>query len=78
MQDLHQVANALLPDIQCMLPGGARHYVFPIPRETTFFPWGPKRQEHPQEKLEPEPREGHSPPLLVTIPTYSPSPAVSA
>lgn len=50
----------------------------PSPEKQHFFHGVLKHKKHPQEKLEPEPREGQSHPLLVTIPTYSPSPAVSA
>lgn len=42
VQDLDQVANALLPDVEGMLPGRASHYVLSIARETAPFPWCPE------------------------------------
>ena len=38
VQDLHQVADALLPDVQRMLPGGAGHNVLSVSREAAALP----------------------------------------
>lgn len=79
VENLHQVANALLPYVQGMLPGWTCHYVFPIPRETTFLPRGPNGQrKHPRRT-----RAGGQVPnchtcLQGVTPTYSPSPVISA
>lgn len=79
MENLHQVANALLPDIQGVLPGWTGHYVFSIPRETTFLPRGSEGQRK-------YPRRTRSWAQVMNYPvvsqvvrrTYLPSPVISA
>lgn len=41
MEDLHQVSNALFPNIERMLPGRASHNVFAIAGEATALPRSP-------------------------------------
>lgn len=45
MQDLHEVADALLPDVECVLPGWTSHDVLTIPRETAALPWSPDKDQ---------------------------------
>lgn len=44
MQDLHQVSDALFPDIEGMLPGRTGHNVLTIAGETTTLPRSPEKQ----------------------------------
>lgn len=41
MQDLHQVANALLPNVERVLAGRASHDVLAISREAALLPGSP-------------------------------------
>lgn len=79
MENLHQVANALLPDVQGMLPGWACHYVLPIPREATFLPRGPKEQrKSPGGTGTWVPGKNYHTLFQAAIHTYSPGPAIFA
>lgn len=40
VQDLHQGARLLLPDVERVLPGGTRAHVFPVAGEATLLPHG--------------------------------------
>lgn len=42
MQDLHQIADTLLPNVESVLPGGTGHDVLPVSRETAALPWSPE------------------------------------
>lgn len=51
MQDLHQVPDALFPDVEGVLPGWTGHNVFTVARETAALPGSPegcasRRYEH--------------------------------
>lgn len=48
MQDLHQVSNALFPDIEGMLPGRAGHNVFTITGKATALPRSPNKESFTQ------------------------------
>jgi hypothetical protein len=61
-----------------MLPGGACHYVFPIPREATFLPWGPKGQRKSPRGTGTWTREELPRNFQVAVHTYSPSPVIFA
>lgn len=46
MQDLHEVADALLPDVEGMLPGRTSHDILTITGETAALPRSPEHTKH--------------------------------
>lgn len=80
MQDLYQVPDALLPDVEGMLPGRTGHDVFTVAGETAAFPWSPEGSTRCRYKHKISPRGF----LFVHVrydlvcSTCSPSPAASA
>lgn len=46
MQDLHEVADALLPDVEGVLPGRTSHDILTITGETAALPRSPEHTKH--------------------------------
>lgn len=44
VQDLHQVPNALLPNVESVLPGRTGHDVLAVPRKAAALPGGPRER----------------------------------
>ena len=40
VEDFDEISDALLPDVERMLPGGSGHDVLTVPAEATFLPQG--------------------------------------